>query len=234
MPIGLTRCAIVSRLAVAFMAIATLSVPPAHAQECLSANRTGTDDGFYYEIWKDNPGTVNFCLLNGGRYTAQWSGVNNWVGGKGWHVGARRVVSYSGTFSSPGVYLSLYGWTTDPVIEYYIVDDWGTERPPGGERGAKGFMGTVFSDGDTYDIYRTRKVDAPSIRKNGDTFYQYWSVRQHRRSTGTITTGNHFDAWAALGMNLGAFDYQMMAIEGDRSGTSDVTVSEGGDSSASP
>ena len=50
----------------------------------------GHNNGFYYSFWKDNPGTVNFCLQSGGRYTSNWSGINNWVGGKGWQTGSRR------------------------------------------------------------------------------------------------------------------------------------------------
>ncbi|KAJ7080120.1 concanavalin A-like lectin/glucanase domain-containing protein, partial [Mycena epipterygia] len=60
-----------------------------------------------------------------------------------------------------------------------------------------------------YNIYEGRRVDA----KGNATFRQYWSIRQSTRSWGVLTTANHFNAWATLGMPLGDFGHQIFAVE---------------------
>ncbi|KAF0730295.1 hypothetical protein Ae201684P_013286 [Aphanomyces euteiches] len=79
----------------------------------------------------------------------------------------------------------------------------------------------------TYDIFERTRTYAPSI--GTATFKQYWSVRQNHRSSGTVTVGNHFNAWSKLGLSLGStFDYQIVATEGYfSSGYAQITVSAG-------
>ena len=165
-----------------------------------------------------------------GRYSTRYdlTGRKNLVAGKGWRTGsATRKIGYRAETFDPGTNscLTLYGWSVDPLIEYYIVESWGTGfKPPG--RGSP-VLGTVLSDGGTYQIHRTQRVNQPSIRGRR-TFYQYWSVRTEKRPLdrrATITFPNHVKAWRKLGMKLGRMNYQVMATEGFGStGGSDVTV----------
>ncbi|HEX7027083.1 MAG TPA: glycoside hydrolase family 11 protein, partial [Gammaproteobacteria bacterium] len=181
--------------------VAALGVSTAHAQQVCS-NSTGNSNGFYYSFWKDS-GDACINLMSGGRYTSQWgNSTNNWVGGKGWNPGARRTVSYSGSYNASGTsYLALYGWTRNPLVEYYIVENWVNYNPSTGAS----LLGTINSDGSTYNLYRTQRVNQPSIEGTA-TFYQYWSIRQQRRNSGTITIGNHFDGWSQSGLQLGSHD----------------------------
>ena len=224
------KAACLLALATLAPACAPLATPADQAAaDCVRG--TGTHAGYFYTSWRDSDPAC-MTLGEAGNYAVTWDmrPRGNLVVGKGWRTGAAdRRVGYRAAVFEPGSngYLTLYGWSTDPLIEYYVVDGWGSGfTPPGAEATV---LGTVESDGGTYRLYRTQRVNKPSIRGT-QTFYQYWSVRTEQRAQGadnTITFANHVATWREHGLELGTMNYQVMATEGFGStGRSDVTVWE--------
>ena len=190
-------------------------------------NVTGTLDGYEYELWKDKGDTTFNVEPGGGTFSCEWNNINNALFRRGKKYDCSRSYRAIGNISIDyGVdyqpdgnsYMCVYGWTRDPLIEYYIVESWGTWRPPG----APIALGTVTVDGGTYDIYKTTRYEQPSI-DGTQTFDQYWSVRQEKPAAngtkfeGTISVSKHFDAWKKCGLELGNMYEVALTIEGYQS-----------------
>lgn len=200
------------------------------------------NNGMFWFVWTNDKGNVNFnptASYNG--YSVNWTSGQqgfNFTCGKGWDSGDEyRKVHYEGSFN-PGNngYLALYGWAELPagstykVAEYYVVESYGNWTPPG--TGAE-YMGTLTSDGATYNIYRTTRINQPWIVDSGTgSFYQYWSIRQKKvqpgnNVSGNITFKNHVEAWKKAGMTIGDVSkyYQVMETEGyESNGNSSINV----------
>ena len=139
-----------------------------------------------------------------------------------------RTISYTGSFTPNGgtAFLSVYGWTTSPgpLIEYRIVESYSAFDPSTDVTFE--YKGNLTSDGGIYNMYFISLPDEGFFPN--ETFRIYWSVRTDKRVGGTVTTANHFDAWKAAGMELGTFNYQIVATEGDGGGDSQLFQNDGG------
>ena len=115
--------------------------------------------------------------------------------------------------------IGIYGWSKSPLIEYYIVDSWGSQYRPGDWVASNGSKkGTFTIDGAQYDVYTNVRTDAASIEGN-KTFTQFFSIRKEARNCGTIDITAHFKKWAELGMTLGnMYEAKVLGEAGNSNG----------------
>ena len=204
-----------------------------------SGNQPLPGSPYGYEIWAAR-GDNNRLLWygpnerGGAGFRAEWTFVTNFLGRIGlfWNEGkpyteygslycdfefTRSENGSAGNYS----YIGIYGWSRNPMIEYYIVEDWfwsGVVTPMTIGGGAEK-MGEFFVDGETYFIYQaTRPASAANIEGTITPFLQFFSVRQTCRQSGTISITEHFMEWEKLGMALGANMYEAKFIVETASG----------------
>jgi peptidoglycan/xylan/chitin deacetylase (PgdA/CDA1 family) len=171
-------------------------------------------------------------LGDGGTFSTEWSAQvsqGNFLARRGKNYDRTKkatdvgsvVMDYAAeyTASSQGnSRLCVYGWTVDPLVEYYIIEDWVNWRPT-----AQGGAKTVTIDGAEYEIFQLDHT-GPTILGDTRTFKQYFSVRKQKRTSGTITVSDHFKAWADAGWNIGNLTEVALNVEGwESSGKANVT-----------
>ncbi|KAK3675538.1 hypothetical protein LTR78_004621 [Recurvomyces mirabilis] len=178
----------------------------------------------YVQNYNGNLANFQYSLSTG-HYTASWNNPGDFVIGLGWQTGSARAISFSGTYTtSSSSYYTVYGWLNSPLTEYYIVEDYSYD--PCSTSGTSS-CGSVTSDGSTYKICTHTQVNQPSIQGTS-TFGQFFSVRASKRTSGTVTTANHFAAWQKCGFGNSNFNFQVFAVEAfGGTGSAAVTVSEG-------
>lgn len=187
-----------------------------------SPSSTGTINGFYWQCY-NAAGGGSASLTNGaaGNFSVSYSNVVDVVAGKGWNPGSARTVGYnvgalSGSYNSVGV----YGWTTSPLIEFYVTE---LGSNANGSR-----INTVSSDGHTYSFYKHQQVNQPSIIGTA-TFWQYldnWGGSS-TGSNHSINMANHINNWRSNGgQGFGSYNYMILALEAysGKSGYINATV----------
>src|SRR5262245_56993186 len=87
---------------------------------------TGTDHGFFWSLFVSG-GSANITFPQAGTYAGNfqinYSNVGDVVGGKGWQTGSSHSIGYNvGSLSGSYNFVGIYGWTTGPLIEYYVCE----------------------------------------------------------------------------------------------------------------
>nr|AGS52642.1 xylanase [uncultured bacterium contig00043] len=191
-----------------------------------SGNQSLPGSPYGYEIYVESGKNIKTNLMwygpnqgGGAAFKADWSASEraNFIARIGYFWGnGKKYTSYNDLFcgfnftrSANGTaggwsYIGIYGWSRNPLVEYYIVEDWYGNGiiGPNTMGGGAAKIGELEADGATYFIYKGKRYNQPSI-DGTQTFDQFFSVRQTRRQSGTISITEHFKKWEELGMNLG-------------------------------
>ena len=186
---------------------------------------TGTDHGYFWQNYvSSGSSTISFPQAGTypGNFAVSYSNVGDVVAGKGWNPGSyTRVINYNiGALSGSYNFVGVYGWTTNPLLEYYVCE-------LGSITYGATYVGSFSSDGRNYGLWKHQQVNQPSITGTA-TFWQYMS-QWGGSSVGTsrsINIGNHFYQWKTKMGAIGTNNLQIFAIEayGNKSGYINATV----------
>ncbi len=206
-------------------------------QYCSNSKGSVSGGNYSYELWAEGMGSGCMTVYGvGAAFKANWSNVEDFLARVGLNFDQTKTHTQIGTISadfaetktgSNGlVYVGIYGWTVDPLREFYILDDWGATMPGGtaSDGTPRDHVGTITVDGETYEVWKKTRVNKPSIIGDSSTFDQYFSIRQTARQCGHISISQHFSEWNRLGLPLGKMYEAKILMEAQAStGTIDFT-----------
>jgi hypothetical protein len=173
--------------------------PPAEplmgGMEYCSNTRGNAGGGYGYELWAEGSGSG--CMTVHGveaTFSASWMNVEDFLARVGLDFDETRTHQQIGAISAEFAesqtggedgltYVGLYGWTTNPLREFYILEDWGSVKPAGfsSDGTPRDEVGTLIADGETYDVWKKTRENKPAITGDSETFDQYFSIRRTAR-----------------------------------------------------
>ena len=178
---------------------------------------TGNIGDYHYEQWtKSGSATTDF--YTDGSFSCTFTNTDDFLCREGLFYGQNSgkdpftvgnlVADYSmKTFTNDKsisyAYAGIYGWMQNPLIEWYIVDNWGPASRPNWLGTSKG---KVTIDGAEYEIF-TASANRATI-EGYKAFDQIYSLRSKARTCGTISITEHFKAWKNKGIAIGKSLYE--------------------------
>jgi endo-1,4-beta-xylanase len=195
-------------------------------QQYCSNVRANVGNGYGFELWAEGNGTGCMTVFGvGAAFKTEWNDVEDFLARVGLDFDETRTHEQIGNIwaefaetqagSEEGLtYVGIYGWTVDPLREFYILDDWGTTKPAGlaSDGTPRDEVGVLDIDGETYDVWKKTRDNKPSI-KGDATFDQYFSIRRTPRQCGRISVSEHFKGWEDLGLPFGKLYEVKLLVE---------------------
>jgi hypothetical protein len=186
-----------------------------------SGNSSGTAAGLTWQLWMNGSGGT-ITTYSTPAFSANWNNSGDYLARLGMSWGSGKAYTSLGTVKADFAetktgsgggysYIGIYGWTTNPCVEWYIVDDAYGNLPfnPGGSQ-----IGTLSIDGGTYNIIQRSTTGTGGNRcGNVSSWNQIYSMRTSKRSCGTISISDHWAAWAKANQQLGAVLEASILIE---------------------
>jgi endo-1,4-beta-xylanase len=143
-----------------------------------------------------------------GSFKVSFSGAS-FVTGLGWSSGGSRTINFSGSCSGCNVGPIIYGWGTNPLVEYYIG------------RGGGSSAGSYSTSKGSYTL-QVNSCNGPNITGSGP-FTQY-------NCSGSNSSGQnmseHYNGWSGLGKGTNAGGgYCVVMVESWSGGSGSASVS---------
>jgi hypothetical protein len=195
---------------------------PSGGTEHASNNASGMAAGLAWTIWSNtNAGSIT--TYDKPAFSAKWNNAGDFLARVGLQWNASKTYDQYGTITAQfnskksGTaggysYIGMYGWSVDPCVEWYVVDDSWNKMPV--NPGSTTNKGTADIDDGKYTLYTRNTTGTGGSKCPGTSqWLQFYSVRQTARSCGQISLTKHFDAWKAAGMTLGKMDQAQILVE---------------------
>jgi len=199
-----------------------------------SGNSQGGSGNLAWQIWS-NGGPGSLTTFSTPAFIASWNNSGDYLGRIGfeWGNSGKAFTEYGEitadvAFKKNGTagqysYVGLYGWSTNPCIEWYIVDDSYSQMP---FNTGTAPSGTAELDGGTYNLVKRNTTGTGGNRCGNVTAWdQFYSIRHQGRQCGTISVSEHFRLWDARGWKLGnLLEVKILVEAASGSGSVDFAV----------
>lgn len=190
-------------------------------QGCQSEDQGSVSGQSWFLWYTGGSGCMTAYDNLSGAFSAQWNNPGDFLARIGFwfdetltfeqlgELGADMAFTRQGSAGGFS-FIGVYGWTVNPLVEYYIVEDSfgnGPALPFNTQQ-----RGNFTVDGAQYNIYSGDRQNQPSIIGNAN-FTQIVSVRQNRRQCGHVSISEHFRQWERMGLNLGLAKEAKILVE---------------------